>query len=134
MACPYCSTSIEKYGANPATMQWRVVRGDSSALRVYFYENDETTVLDNSTWTYLSTAFNPVTKETEVLTVTAGEGFVDITATPTVTVDWGSGYGSTVAEFPFDLQVTISENGIDTVWTPVIGTIAVMGDVTGGRL
>jgi hypothetical protein len=36
-----------------------------------------------------------------------------------------------VAELTFDLQVVI-EN--ETVWTPVIGTISVIGDVTGGSL
>ena len=37
-----------------------------------------------------------------------------------------------VAELPFDLQVTISDAGEDTVWTPVIGTICVLGDVSPG--
>jgi hypothetical protein len=36
-----------------------------------------------------------------------------------------------VTELAFDLQVTIDGA---TVWTPVIGTITVLGDVTGGSL
>jgi hypothetical protein len=34
---------------------------------------------------------------------------------------------------PFDLQITIpAATGEDTVWTPVIGTICVLGDITPG--
>jgi hypothetical protein len=40
---------------------------------------------------------------------------------------WGSTYRSSVAELMFDLEVTID----DTVWTPVIGTITVLGDISG---
>ena len=38
-----CSPMIEKYGANPAHVQWTVVRGDTAFLQVQFYEADETT-------------------------------------------------------------------------------------------
>jgi hypothetical protein len=38
-----------------------------------------------------------------------------------------------VAELPFDLQITIPTDGPnDTIWTPVIGTICVLGDITPG--
>jgi hypothetical protein len=60
------------------------------------------------------------------------DGFVDITAHPSVTKNWGSKYSSIVAQLPFDLQVIIPQNIEDTVWTPVIGTIQVLGDVTPG--
>jgi hypothetical protein len=43
---------------------------------------------------------------------------------------WGTGYNSTVAELAFDLQVEIN----DIIWTPVLGTIKVSADVTGGSL
>jgi len=34
---------------------------------------------------------------------------------------------------PFDLQITIpAASGEPTVWTPVIGTICVLGDITPG--
>jgi hypothetical protein len=42
-----------------------------------------------------------------------------------------------VAELSFDLQVIIpagSGEGEDTTWTPVIGTICVLGDVSGTSL
>ena len=42
-----CTSSIEKYGANPANIQWTVVRGDSATLKIEFLENDESTYLDN---------------------------------------------------------------------------------------
>jgi hypothetical protein len=35
-------------------------------------------------------------------------------------------------ELPFDLEVTIPETGDDTVWTPVIGTISVLSDISIG--
>jgi hypothetical protein len=60
------------------------------------------------------------------------DGFVDITAHPSVTKNWGSGYKVTVAELPFDVQVIIPEEIEDVVWTPVVGTIYVIGDVTPG--
>lgn len=134
MANSFYAPTIETFGSDPANIQWRVVRGDTSALRIGFYQNDEETFLNTSTWSYLATAFNPVTKVKETISTTPGVGYVDLVAPSTVTVDWGVGYNSTVAEFPFDLQITISENGTQTVWTPVIGTIAVAGDITGGSL
>ena len=51
-----------------------------------------------------------------------------VTAPADITAFWGTTYGGTVAELNFDLEATIDE----TVWTPVIGTISVLGDVAGG--
>jgi hypothetical protein len=62
------------------------------------------------------------------LVVTASSGFVTITALPELTAYWGTTYSRSVAELEFDLEVTIG----DVVWTPVIGTISVIGDVSGG--
>lgn len=132
MANTFYSPTIQAFGANPANIQWRVVRGDSSALRIEFCENDEETFINTSTWSYLASAYNPVTKVSEPISTVPGEGYVDLVASSTITIDWGVGYNSTVAEFPFDLQITISENGNNVVWTPVIGTIAIAGDITGG--
>ncbi len=39
---------------------------------------------------------------------------------------------SVVAELPFDLQVNIPTAGENTIWTPIIGTITVIGDVSPG--
>jgi hypothetical protein len=49
-------------------------------------------------------------------------------APSSITELWGTGYKTIVTELTFDLQVTIDS---DTVWTPLIGTISVIGDITG---
>lgn len=121
----------EVFGADPTHIQWSVVRGDTSVLRVEFYEDDEATAYDTSTWTYLASAYDFKGDVTDELEVTAGDGYVEITALAEITELWGTGYQKTVAELAFDLQVTIDN---ETVWTPVIGTIKVLGDVTGGTL
>tara|TARA_B110000259_G_scaffold185611_1_gene235023 strand:+ start:4561 stop:4947 length:387 start_codon:yes stop_codon:yes gene_type:complete len=124
-----CSPEIT--GANPAIVQWSVIRGDTSELRFDFYENDEITLFDTSGWTYLASAYDFKGEVVDELTVVAGDGYVNVIATPEITALWGTGYGKVVAELAFDLQVTIDGT---TVWTPVIGTISVLGDVTGGSL
>lgn len=130
MSCTSCQT-IEQYGADPSTIQWSVVRGDSSTLKIQFLENDEVTNYSTAGWTYISTAYNPVTDITYTLTTVGGTGYVDIIAPSTMTDDWGVGYSSIVAELSFDLQVTKPDT---TVWTPIIGTICVLSDITGGSL
>ena len=49
------SCGPEVFGADPANIQWSVVRGDTSTLRVEFYENDETTAYNTATWDYAAT-------------------------------------------------------------------------------
>ena len=137
MTCSSCSPSIDHLGANPANIQWCVVRGDTAKLRVQFFEQDESTPYSTETWTYIATAYDPVTKNSFVLDTEGGEGYVDIIAQPEDTDDWGTGYSGTVAELSFDVQVTIPSEDIeipDTVWTPVIGTISVLADITLGGL
>lgn len=131
MACEMCSTNIETFGSDPSRIQWKVIRGDFASLRIEFLEDDEITPIDISSWTFLSTAYNPVSGDLDSITVTLGTGYVDLSALPILTSSWGIGYSSVVAELPFDLQVTKPDN---TVWTPVIGTICVLGDTTGGSL
>lgn len=121
------STIPDSFGASPASVKWTVVRGDTARIRVEFLNNDETSY-DTSTWTFLSTAYDPKANQSYTLTVTPGEGYVDITATPETTASWGAGSRTVVAELSFDLQVVIDP---DTVWTPLIGTIVVLADVTG---
>lgn len=128
MSCENCPSIIEQYGASPKTIQWNVVRGDTASLRVQFLEDDEVTAIDTSGWTYLATAFDPIANEPTTLAITVSDGYVDITATPEQTSGWGSGYSTVVAELPFDLQITTEE----VVWTPIIGTICVLSDVTTG--
>ena len=118
-------------GADPANIQWSVVRGDTATLRVEFYETDEATFYDITGWTFEASAYDFKGDVTDELEVEAGNGYVDITAPSDITALWGTGFTKTVAELAFDLQVTIDN---DTIWTPVIGTIKVLGDVTGGSL
>jgi hypothetical protein len=124
--------AVSRFGATPARVQWTVVRGDTAQVRIQFFEPDEETAFDTTTWTYIATAYNPVSKISNILLCTPGVGFVDITASPAITETWGAGYKSTVMELPFDLEVTITEEGDDTVWTPVIGTISVLADISIG--
>lgn len=121
------SCSPEIFGANPANVKWQVVRGDTASLRVEFYENDEITPFDTEDWVFSSTSYDFRGDILDELEVEAGEGYVIITAPAEITEFWGAGYTSTVAELAFDVQVDID----GTTWTPVIGTITVLGDVTG---
>ena len=130
MSCSYCTNQIEQYGADPAKIQWSVVRGDTSTIQVQFLENDEVTFLDTSNWTYTSTAYDPVTKISYDLDVFDGEGFINITASPEQTDTWGTGYRPLVSELSFDVQVTRTTDNV--IWTPVTGTICVLGDTTRG--
>lgn len=111
-------------------IKWNIVRGDTSPLRVEFYQDDEVTLYDTTGWEYASSAYDFKGDVTDELEVLSGAGYVEITATPDITKYWGTGYSSVVSELAFDLQVTVG----DTIWTPVIGTISVLGDVTGGSL
>lgn len=121
------SCSPEIFGANPANVKWQVVRGDTASLRVEFYENDEITPFDTEDWVFSSTSYDFRGDILDELEVEVGEGYVIITAPAEITEFWGAGYTSTVAELAFDVQVDID----GTTWTPVIGTITVLGDVTG---
>jgi hypothetical protein len=121
----------EIFGADPANIQWRVVRGDTATLRVEFYQDDEVTYYNTDGWTYRCTAYDQFGDVLDSLKCEAADGYVDIKADPETTENWGSGYKSTVAELPFDVEVIIDN---DTVWTPVIGTIYVLGDITPGSL
>lgn len=117
-------------GADPLFFNWQVVRGDTSTLDFQFLENDEVTFIDISGWTFVATAYNPVDEESYTLDVVKSDGIVQVTANANVTAQWGSGIKSQTAELKFDLEGT---NG-EIVWTPVIGTIKVLGDVTIGGL
>jgi hypothetical protein len=118
----------EVFGADPARIKWSIVRGDTSPLRIEFFEDDEVTYFDTSDWTYEATTYDPQSDTLDSLEVTPGEGYVDIMAPASITELWGTGFKSVVTELTFDLQVTIDN---DTIWTPLIGTISVIGDITG---
>jgi hypothetical protein len=120
------------FGSDPAIIKWQVVRGDTAQVRIEFVEADETTPIDTSSWTYIASAYDPRLDTIDELDVTPGNGFVVVTASADTTKLWGAGYGSVIAELLFDLQVTKQDG---TIWTPVLGNIAVLGDVTyGGSL
>lgn len=122
------SCAPEIFGADPVTIQWRVVRGDTATLRVEFYQDDEITYYDTEGWTYTCTAYDQFGDVLDSLDCSPFDGYVDIKANPEITENWGTGYKATVAELPFDVQVIID----DLVWTPVVGTIYVIGDVSPG--
>jgi hypothetical protein len=132
MSCESCSTT-DKFGATPANIKWTVVRGDTAKLRVQFFEDNEITAFDTSTWLYSATAYNPATQTTVALVVVPGTGYIDIVANASVTALWGTGQENILLEMDFDLEITIPElvSGVeDTVWTPVIGAITVLADIT----
>jgi hypothetical protein len=118
----------EVFGADPARIKWQIVRGDTSPLRVEFLQDDEVTYFDTSDWNFEATSYDPQSDALDSLGVSRGTGYVDILAPSSITELWGTGYKTIVTELTFDLQVTIDS---DTVWTPLIGTISVIGDITG---
>lgn len=129
-----CAPTIEKYGASPANIQWTVVRGDSATLKIEFFENDEVTAYDTDGWMYSSTAYDTAGAVLDELTVTEDDGYAIISIPSDISNNWGTQYKTVVSELLFDLQITIpggsGEN--DTVWTAVVGTICVLGNVTPG--
>jgi len=127
-----CSPTIEKFGATPANIQWTVVRGDSASFTVDFLENDEVTAFDTDGWTYSATAYDPTSDVLDELTVTVSNGVVTVTAPADLTANWGTKYKTVVSELSFDLQAVIPDGDSTITWTPVIGTICVLGDVTPG--
>jgi hypothetical protein len=126
-----CVSNIEKYGADPANIQWRVVRGDSATLKVEFFDDDESTYFDTTGWEFLATAYDSRGDILDDLLVIPLNGYVEIKISPEVSENWGIGFKSVVAEIPFDLQVLIPGEE-ETTWTPVIGSICVIGDVSPG--
>lgn len=132
-----CTPATEKLGATPANLQWTVVRGDSASLTVQFLEDDEVTGWSTDGWTFSATAYDPSGDILDELQVTSSGHTATVYASAEITKNWGTSFRSIVAELPFDLQVVIPA-GIgeieDTVWTPVLGTICVLGDITPGGL
>jgi hypothetical protein len=132
-----CTPAVEKLGATPAHIQWTVVRGDSSTLSVQFLEDDEVTGWDIEDWTFAATAYDVTGDILDELAVTVSGHTATIFVSADITKNWGSTFKTIVAELPFDLQATISageDDTEDTIWTPVLGTICVLGDITPGGL
>lgn len=122
----YCGPEV--IGAEPANIKWTVVRGDTAKLRVEFLESNETDYFDISDWSFEASTYDFRGDVIDPLTVEVSAGYVDIIALPAITREWGTGFTSQIAELAFDLQATFEDG---TVWTPVVGTIKVIGDVTG---
>lgn len=118
----------EVFGTDPIVIKWHIVRGDTAKLRIQFLEDDEVTAYNTSSWEYASSAYDVRGDVLDELEVVVGSGYIDIVAASDITENWGTGSGSVVAELAFDLEVIID----DEVWTPIVGTIKVIGDVTGG--
>jgi len=121
----------QAFGADPAKIKWNVVRGDTALLLVEFLEDDEETFQDTSDWSFTATAHDPIANTTDELEIEEGQGYITIIAPAFITEGWGVGSNTRVAELKFDLQVLTED---DITWTPIIGTISVMGDITGGNL
>lgn len=124
-----CTSIIDKYGISPISIQWKVVRGDTAILKVDFLELDEVTGFNTADWQYNATTYDASGDILDDLPVTSEGSSITILAPASVSAYWGSGYKNVVAELPFDLQVTL-EDGM--VWTPIVGTVCVIGDVTPG--
>lgn len=127
-----CAPTIEKFGATPANIQWTVVRGDSASFTVSMLENDEVTPFDTEGWTYSATAYDPSSDVLDDLPVTVVDGVVTVSAPAEITANWGTKYKTVVSELSFDLQAKVPDGASTITWTPVIGTICVLGDVTPG--
>lgn len=123
------SCGPEIFGSDPVNIKWSVVRGDTSTLRVDFLDNDEATAYTTTGWTYVSSAYDSKTDIIDELTVTSGSGYAEILIPSDISENWGTLYSGTIAELNFDLKVTLAD---DTVWTPVVGTISVIGNVSNG--
>jgi hypothetical protein len=120
-------TIQDQFGQKPINLKWNVTRGDTAKLRVEFLENDESTTFDVSDWTFASSSYDTKGDVVDELEIDAGDGYVDIIAPSDITENWGTGFSSVVAELGFDLEVTIDNE----IWTPIVGTIVVSGDITG---
>jgi hypothetical protein len=127
-----CSPTIEKFGATPANIQWTVVRGDYASFTVSLLENDEVTGFDTEGWTFSATAYDPTSDVLDDLPVVVDGHVVTVTAPAEITENWGTRYKSVVAELSFDLQAVVPDGNSTITWTPVIGTICVLGDITPG--
>jgi len=125
-----CSPTIERFGATPANIQWTVVRGDYASFTVSFLENDEVTEFDTIGWAFAATAYDPTTDVLDELDVEVNGSVVTVSAPASITENWGTKYKAVVAELSFDLQAIVPDGTSTMTWTPVIGTICVLGDVS----
>jgi hypothetical protein len=117
-------------GAEPSNIKWTIVRGDDASATFYWYEDDGVTAKNTTGWTYLASAYDPKTETKYSLTITSAAGYVTVSIPNAISLSWGLGSSTIVAELKFDLQVTIDSKK----WTPIIGNIVVYSDITGSSL
>jgi hypothetical protein len=115
-------------GSDPANVKWSVVRGDSATLRVEFFEDDGVTKSSTSGWLAVASTYDYRGDVIDELETQVGDGYVDIIISPETSRLWGVGYRPIAADLGFDLQITLSNQ---TVWTPVLGSISVIADISG---
>ncbi len=121
-------TMRDQFGNKPINLKWNIVRGDTAKLKVEFLENDEVTYFDISSWSFASSSYDSKGDVVDELDVVKYDGYVEIVAPSDITETWGEGFSSVIAELAFDLEITVD----DEIWTPIIGTIVVAADITGG--
>jgi hypothetical protein len=129
---------IDNYGVNqptfagsiPLPVQWKVVRGDDASIRFMFYQDDGVTLQNTTGWTYAASAYDLKTSTKYTLTCVPGTSYVDVSVSSSVSTLWGTGVKPIVNELVFDVQTTV--NGLKT--TIVLGSIPVIGDITGATL
>jgi hypothetical protein len=131
------STKTYNVGNQPPQVVWTIVRGDTSAFRVYVTD-DAKQPISIPDWTisakikrpnnYLPADFGIITDDaTTILTLTpapvtgdgAGEFTVSLSASQSVTLETGD---------IFDVQ--LSSAGSAQVWTVCQGAVSVLEDVT----
>lgn len=123
--------AVLSIGASPTNIKWTIVRGDTASFKVMFYEKDEKTLIDTTDWTYASSTYDQKGNAVDALTVNSGLGYAEIVAPSGITETWGTGFKTGfIAELAFDLEITTP----DKTWTPIIGTIAVISDISGSGL
>ncbi len=131
---------IQKYTNNTFNLYQKSTIGIDYSIQTAHIDNKtiRLQIWDTAGWTYKATSYDPLGNVLDDLPVEATTGSVTISVDSCITENWGTGYKNIVAELPFDLQVTIPGISVsgseteDTIWTPVIGTICVLGNVTPG--
>jgi hypothetical protein len=118
-------------GSSPVNVKWNIVRGDTATLRIDFLEDDEVTPYNISSWVIESTVYNPKTGARNDLEITKNTGWIVVTARADITAQWGDGFRYRVNELNFDVEVTLADG---TVWTPVVGVVSLISDISGARL
>jgi hypothetical protein len=119
-------SAIDAYaGESPAKIVWNIVRGDDSSIEITLLD-DNGQPLSAYGWSYASKARG--SSQLYSLTVTSVGNVVTVKAPSATTSLWGAGATTNpAAQLPFDLQVT---KGDGSKWTPVIGKIVVIPDVS----